>query len=62
MDIAESEMSFNIGDIVLHRTKIANVWGIGLILGYNKITGLYKVSWGDGQERNHTAELLKQIA
>ena len=55
-------MKLEIGDIVLHRTKIANVWGVGLIMGYNKITGLYKVSWGDGQERNHTAELLKQIA
>jgi|TARA_R100000081_G_C4737293_1_gene126846 uncharacterized protein YodC (DUF2158 family) len=62
MVIAEIRMSFNVGDIVLHRTKIANVWGPGLIISYNRITGLYRVSWGDGQERNHTAELLKQIA
>lgn len=55
-------MRLDIGDVVLHRTKIANVWGVGLVIGYNRMTGLYKVSWGDGQERNHTIELLKQVA
>lgn len=62
MDIAENKMTLKVGDIVLHKTKIANVWGPGLVLGYNRMTGLYRVSWGDGRERNHTIELLKQIA
>ena len=62
MDTMESKMGLEIGDVVLHKTKIANAWGLGLVMGYNRLTGLYRVSWGDGRERNHTLELLKQVA
>ena len=57
------KFSLEVGDVVEHRVDTANNnWNIGIITGYKKNHGLYEVRWSDGQIRNHTRELLKQIA